>query len=80
VVNAGQAERASEGVVGKGLVRVTDRAGTSPFVIICEHATNYLPPQYGTLGLAEPDMLRHIAWDPGALPVAQKMAELLDAV
>lgn len=80
MVNAGQVRRASEGVVGKGLVRVTNRVGASPFVIICEHATNYLPPEYGTLGLAEADMLRHIAWDPGALPVSQKMTELLDAV
>jgi predicted N-formylglutamate amidohydrolase len=79
MVNAGQVRRASEGVVAKGLVRVTNRAGTSPFVIICEHATNHLPPEYGTLGLDETDMLRHIAWDPGALPVSLKMAELLDA-
>jgi len=79
VVSAGQAERAREGVVGKGLVRVTNRDGTSPFVIICEHATNYLPPELGRLGLSDTDMLRHIAWDPGALPVSLKMSELLDA-
>jgi len=79
-VKTGQGRRASEGVVRKGLVRVTNRSGTSPLVLICEHATNYLPPEYGMLGLAEADMLRHIAWDPGALPVSLKMADLLDAV
>jgi predicted N-formylglutamate amidohydrolase len=79
MLDPGQARRAREGVIGKGLVRVTNRAGTSPFVLICEHATNYLPPEYATLGLADTDMLRHIAWDPGALPVSLKMAELLDA-
>jgi predicted N-formylglutamate amidohydrolase len=31
------------------------------------------------LGLAVEDLSRHIAWDPGALPVALRMAEALDA-
>src|SRR5690606_22318862 len=30
-------------------------------------------------GLKPADMLRHIAWDPGALPVSLKMADMLDA-
>ncbi|MEP9387975.1 N-formylglutamate amidohydrolase [Mesorhizobium sp. KR9-304] len=61
-------------------VRVTNRAGKSPFLLVCDHASNYLPPNYGTLGLEPADMLRHIAWDPGALPVALMMADMLDAV
>ncbi|WP_378948692.1 N-formylglutamate amidohydrolase [Mesorhizobium sp. ANAO-SY3R2] len=60
-------------------VRVTNRDGRSPYVILCDHASNYLPESYGTLGLGAGDMLRHIAWDPGALPVAARMAEALDA-
>lgn len=60
-------------------VRVTNRAGRSPFVIICDHASNHLPARFGTLGLDPADMTRHIAWDPGALPVATAMAEALDA-
>lgn len=60
-------------------VRVTNRAGRSPFVIVCDHASNHLPANYGTLGLDVSEMSRHIAWDPGALPVAQRMAEGLDA-
>jgi predicted N-formylglutamate amidohydrolase len=61
------------------MVRVTNRAGKSPFLLVCDHASNYLPPNYGTLGLQSADMLRHIAWDPGALPVALRMADMLDA-
>ncbi|MDQ2634117.1 MAG: N-formylglutamate amidohydrolase [Pseudomonadota bacterium] len=61
------------------MVRVTNRAGKSPFLLVCEHASNYLPPHLGTLGLGPADMLRHIAWDPGALPVSLRMAELLDS-
>jgi predicted N-formylglutamate amidohydrolase len=61
-------------------VRVTNPGGSSPFVLTCDHATNFLPPEFGTLGLAAEELSRHIAWDPGALPVARRMAEALDAV
>ncbi len=45
------------------------------FVILCDHASNRVPPGFGRLGLGEADMRRHIAWDPGALPVARGLAE-----
>ncbi|GAA4119846.1 N-formylglutamate amidohydrolase [Aminobacter aganoensis] len=60
-------------------VRVTNRDGRSPYVILCDHASNHLPASVGTLGLDAAEMLRHIAWDPGALPVSQRVAEGLDA-
>lgn len=60
-------------------VKVHNLAGHSPFVIVCDHASNFLPPEYGTLGLDPSELTRHIAWDPGALPVAVMMAEALDA-
>jgi predicted N-formylglutamate amidohydrolase len=60
-------------------VRVTNPGGSSPFVLTCDHASNFLPPDFGTLGLAAEELSRHIAWDPGALPVARRMAEALDA-
>lgn len=60
-------------------VRVTNPGGSSPFVLTCDHASNFLPPEFGTLGLAAEELSRHIAWDPGALPVARHIAEALDA-
>ena len=60
-------------------VRVTNRAGSSPFVLLCDHASNFVPSSYGTLGLDAAELTRHIAWDPGALPVARRMAQVLDA-
>ncbi|MEO0487174.1 MAG: N-formylglutamate amidohydrolase [Pseudomonadota bacterium] len=54
-----------------------DRAG--PFVVTCDHATNRVPPEIGTLGLPTEDMERHIAYDPGALGVARALGALLDA-
>ncbi|MEW6630468.1 MAG: N-formylglutamate amidohydrolase [Pseudomonadota bacterium] len=60
-------------------VRVTNPGGSSPFVFSCDHASNFLPPEFGTLGLPAEDLSRHIAWDPGALPVASRLAAGLDA-
>lgn len=60
-------------------VRVSNPGGSSPFVLTCDHASNFLPAEFGTLGLPVEDLSRHIAWDPGALPVASRMADALDA-
>lgn len=60
-------------------VRVSNRTGRSPYVIVCDHASNNVPPAFAGLGLTAGDLSRHIAWDPGALPVARQLAESLDA-
>ena len=64
----------------EGPVQVTNRRGTSPYVLVCEHGSNFVPLRFGGLGLDASELSRHIAWDPGALPVAQCMARSLDAV
>jgi predicted N-formylglutamate amidohydrolase len=38
-----------------------------------------MPSEFGGLGLEAADLLCHIAWDPGALGVATRMSERLDA-
>jgi predicted N-formylglutamate amidohydrolase len=53
--------------------------GRSPYVLVCEHASNRLPKALGTLGLAESDLARHIAWDIGAEQVARRLSRLIDA-
>jgi predicted N-formylglutamate amidohydrolase len=53
--------------------------GRSPYVLVCEHASNRLPKALGSLGLAESDLARHIAWDIGAEPVARRLSRLIDA-
>jgi predicted N-formylglutamate amidohydrolase len=63
-----------------GSAKVTNREGRSPLVIVCDHASNFIPAEYATLGLDASELKRHIAWDPGALPVAERMAAALDAV
>ncbi len=48
-------------------------------VLVCDHASNALPAEYGTLGLAHGELQRHIAYDIGAAGVTRHLATLLDA-
>lgn len=54
-------------------------SGRSPIVLICDHASNHLPPRFGTLGLAPGELVKHFAWDPGALATCRLLSQLLDA-
>lgn len=60
-------------------VKVVNPEGRGPFVLFCDHASNFIPPAYGDLGLPAELREEHIAWDPGALPVALHLSKLLDA-
>jgi predicted N-formylglutamate amidohydrolase len=60
-------------------VHEDNAGGAGPFVIVCDHASNRMPPGYGSLGLAPDALLSHIAWDPGALPVSRRLSRMLDA-
>ncbi|CAN5472666.1 N-formylglutamate amidohydrolase [soil metagenome] len=53
--------------------------GTSPFVLVCEHAGRQIPKSLGTLALTPRELESHIAWDIGAEGVARRLADLLDA-
>lgn len=53
--------------------------GTSPYLLMCDHATNALPADYGRLGLPEAVFDDHVAWDIGARDVTVRLAERLDA-
>ncbi|SFE62172.1 N-formylglutamate amidohydrolase [Roseivivax sediminis] len=54
-----------------------DRPGR--VLVLCDHATNTVPPDLGTLGLSDADMARHIAWDPGAAGTALALCAALGA-
>lgn len=53
--------------------------GKSPYVLLCEHASNYIPARYQGLGLDEAELERHIAWDIGVAPIARDLSKALDA-
>ncbi|MEB3042272.1 N-formylglutamate amidohydrolase [Rhizobium mulingense] len=60
-------------------VGIERAGGRSPVLLVCEHASNTLPTQFGDLGLPSEALLSHIAWDPGALSVARGISQGLDA-
>ncbi|UXN73880.1 N-formylglutamate amidohydrolase [Devosia sp. A8/3-2] len=60
-------------------VQVLNAQGQSPFVIVCDHASNRLPAKYGDLGLSQTERVSHIARDPGALAVSRELSQMLDA-
>lgn len=59
--------------------RTVNAGGRSPFVLVCDHASNRLPARYGDMGLSAEVLDSHVAWDPGALAVSEAMAAQLDA-
>ncbi len=48
-------------------------------ILLCDHARNTLPPDYGTLGLPPGEFRRHIAYDIGAEAVTLGLAGRLEA-
>lgn len=48
-------------------------------VVTCEHATNAVPRELGDLGLPADVLASHRGWDPGALPIAQAIAQAFRA-
>ena len=51
----------------------------SGVLILCDHASNAIPAEFGNLGLAEAELERHIAHDIGAAEVARTLARTLGA-
>jgi predicted N-formylglutamate amidohydrolase len=60
-------------------VAVENSQASSPFLLVCEHASPRLPEKMGTLGLSPAALSSHIAWDPGALAVSELLVKSLDA-
>ncbi len=60
-------------------VIVQNEGGSSSHVLVCDHAGREIPARLGRLGVAEPDLERHIAWDIGAGGLASKLSVALDA-
>jgi predicted N-formylglutamate amidohydrolase len=49
-------------------------------ILLCDHARNTLPPEYGVLGLPPGEFKRHIAYDIGAESVTRGLAARLGAI
>ena len=59
---------------------IENAAATGRIVLVCEHASSFIPAEWGELGLSADLRQAHIAWDPGALQVARGLMQRLDAV
>ncbi len=53
--------------------------GSSPFLILGDHAGNAIPRRLGELGLSGEDRERHIAWDIGVRGLGELLATTLNA-
>lgn len=58
---------------------VVNPDGTSPYVLLCEHASPQIPRVLGDLGLSKAERMRHIGWDIGAQALALMLSAALDA-
>jgi len=65
----------SEGLAAE----IINPGGLAPIVLICEHASNFIPKSLDNLGLDSAGLVSHAAWDIGAYEMACKVSELLDA-
>jgi predicted N-formylglutamate amidohydrolase len=59
---------------------VDNENGTSPLLIVADHAGKHLPRRLGQLGLSKAECERHIVWDIGAGAVCGLIGKALDAV
>lgn len=48
-------------------------------LLTCDHASRALPEGYGTLGIGEAELARHIGWDIGAAALTEALVRKLDA-
>ena len=51
----------------------------SGLLVVCDHASNHIPPEHERLGLPESELQRHIAYDIGAAGVALALREITGA-
>lgn len=53
--------------------------GRTDILLVCDHASNFVPPDYGRLGLDPAEFERHIAYDIGAEGLTRALAARLGA-
>ncbi len=56
-----------------------NRDGDPAMLLVCDHASNFVPPEYNGLGLPDAVFERHIAYDIGAASVTAELSRILNA-
>lgn len=57
---------------------IVNPGAPSAFLLVCDHASNYVPRALDDLGLEAATLARHVAWDIGAAEVTRRLAERLE--
>jgi len=60
-------------------VAIVNPDGSSPILLVGDHAGRLVPAALGTLGLEDAELARHIGWDIGVRALGEALAEALDA-
>lgn len=60
-------------------VELIDHGSRSPLLLVCEHASNRVPEEWGMLGLSEEALQDHIGWDIGAAGITRALARRFGA-
>ena len=58
---------------------IINKGGAANLVLICDHASNFIPEDYAGLGLSDDLLKTHIAWDIGAEALTRHLSKKLDA-
>ena len=72
-------ENTAKPLADNSVFSIIPSSATSGILLLCDHAENTLPPEYGSLGLPPEQLERHIAYDPGAAGITRHMARILGA-
>ncbi|MBT6035143.1 MAG: N-formylglutamate amidohydrolase, partial [Kordiimonadaceae bacterium] len=60
-------------------IEILNKNAKANIILISEHASNYIPDEFNSLGLSDAQLELHIAWDIGIADVTRKLSEILDA-
>ncbi|WLH14586.1 N-formylglutamate amidohydrolase [Pseudomonas hefeiensis] len=72
-------ECAESGLYTGPAYRLIREDAEHPVILVCEHADRFIPAALNDLGLDETAAQEHIAWDLGALALAEQLSETLGA-
>lgn len=72
-------ESAERGLYTEPAYSLSREASEHPLILVCEHASRYIPAALNDLGLSCEAAREHIAWDIGALALAESLSEALGA-
>ncbi|WP_367371969.1 N-formylglutamate amidohydrolase [Pseudomonas lini] len=72
-------ESAELGIYTQPAYTLSREASEHPLILVCEHASRFIPAGLNDLGLSHEAAREHIAWDIGALALAEGLSEALGA-